>query len=340
MEKQLQLLYYKPEHLLQGVLALYHACRERSLNYSMPKITNWLRKQRTYQLHFQPPRVRVFHPITSKFQNEFWQADLVDISKLRHANSGFNFLLTVIDVRSKNLFVQPLKKKAGAQVAAAFQQVFKDAGAVPKRIQTDNGLEFLNADVLHLFKTNKIKYNTCAPGDHRAMGVIERVNRTLMTKVSKYLTANKTKRFIDVLPKIVASINDSVHRTTGQKPNAYKKTKQAAPTDPEKSLSGWFALPINVGDKVRVLLERPIFAKGYKQYWSNEVYTVKNIGKTYKVKDIGPTFKRYELLLIEDVQDNPFIQTKTYKRTEHKPKRKWTREGLDKSNIIEGKRRR
>ena len=39
-----------------------------------------------------------------------WQADLVDMQKFQRYNSGFGYLLCVIDVLSKYAFVVPIKK--------------------------------------------------------------------------------------------------------------------------------------------------------------------------------------------------------------------------------------
>ena len=43
--------------------------------------------------------------------------------------------------------------------------------------------------------------------------IVERLIRTLKTKMWQYLTAKKTMRYIDMLPDLVNSYNHSVHRS-------------------------------------------------------------------------------------------------------------------------------
>lgn len=49
--------------------------------------------------------------------------------------------------------------------------------------------------------------------------IIERVNRTLKTRIARYLTENNTTRWIDALPGITAAYNKSYHRSIKMTPN-------------------------------------------------------------------------------------------------------------------------
>jgi len=338
MEELFKRLYYKPEHSCQGVLALWRTAKAQIPTVSIEKCTKWLRKQRTYQLHFPRARVKEFHEIASRGINEFWQADLVDVSRYKHANSHFTFLLTIIDVESKFMQCMPLKNKSATEVCEAFKFALRKYQ--PKRLQTDNGSEFLNTNFLAILEKHNIHHTTCVPGDHRAMGVIERANRTIMTKVSAHLTAFKTNRYLDVLPKILQSINNTQSRTTGQIPSQYitrKKEPRKKPT-----LRGWFNVPLSIGDTVRLQLEHRLFEKGYTQNFSKELYKI--ITKTpggFKVADEKRTYKRYELLKIEAVQDNPFADpdTRVWNQAEKRQPRRRKPE-LDASAIVSTKRKR
>src|SRR5436190_20047320 len=72
--------------------------------------------------------------------NELWQADLNDMRGISKHNKGVNYLLTVIDVFSKMLWVKPLKTKSGTEVAKAFKQILKNGANVRRCLQTDKGL--------------------------------------------------------------------------------------------------------------------------------------------------------------------------------------------------------
>ena len=61
-----------------------------------------------------------------------WQADLVDMSHLVEENDGYRYLLTVIDVFSKQAWVKKLKKKDGKSVTDAFDEISKTRRAFDK----------------------------------------------------------------------------------------------------------------------------------------------------------------------------------------------------------------
>ena len=54
------------------------------------------------------------------------ECDLVDVHALSRHNDGVKYLLTVIDVLSKFLYMVPLKSKSGKDVSSAFRPVIED----------------------------------------------------------------------------------------------------------------------------------------------------------------------------------------------------------------------
>ena len=76
---------------------------------------------------------------------------------------------------------------------------------------TDQGTEFFNGHFQALMKEEDIElYNTY---NETKASIVERLIRTLKTKMWRYFTAKKTMRYIDVLPDLVYSYNHSVHRS-------------------------------------------------------------------------------------------------------------------------------
>ena len=53
----------------------------------------------------------------------------------------FRYVLVVLDVFSRFIFLRPLQSKSSTEVAAVVMQIFSDVGP-PKIIQTDQGTEF------------------------------------------------------------------------------------------------------------------------------------------------------------------------------------------------------
>ncbi|XP_054163275.1 uncharacterized protein LOC128961092 [Oppia nitens] len=75
---------------------------------------------------------------------------------------------------------------------------------------------------------------------------IERFNRTLKSRMFKYFTANGTRRYVDVLQKLVNAYNTSYHRS----------------------------IDVATGDLVRKVYEMSKFDKGYYPNWTDQVFTV------------------------------------------------------------------
>jgi len=97
---------------------------------------------------FKRARVEVGKPC------EQYDADLADMTSLSKQNAGIRFLLIVIDVFSRFLWVEPVKNKTGKYVLNAMKKIF-NRGKIPKKLRTDQGREFNN----RWLKTYCIEHN-------------------------------------------------------------------------------------------------------------------------------------------------------------------------------------
>ena len=126
--------YYDPKRVgsYGGVAALQRVVpAERN-------VERWLSTQDAYTLHKPVRRHFKRRCVVVGGPNQQWQADLVDMSRLKAANDGTTFLLTVIDVFSKRAWCVPLKSKSAASLVAAFRQLLDDNNR-PTTWQTDKG---------------------------------------------------------------------------------------------------------------------------------------------------------------------------------------------------------
>ena len=140
--------------------------------------------------------------------DELWQMDLADMQSHAKENDGYRYLLVCIDVFSKYVWVIPLKNKTGPALVTAFKKIL-ESGRKPQKIQTDEGTEFFNKHFKDLMKAEEIQlYNTY---NKTKASVVERVIRTLKTRMWRYFTAKRTRRYIDVLQDLVDSYNQSKH---------------------------------------------------------------------------------------------------------------------------------
>ena len=92
------------------------------------------------------PIIRNFKKGTvySEFKDNILGADLADLQLIKKLNKGFRFLLCVIDIFSKYVWVVPLKDKKGVSIVNAFQKILDKSGCKRNKKWVDKGSEFYN----------------------------------------------------------------------------------------------------------------------------------------------------------------------------------------------------
>ncbi|MGL5102237.1 MAG: integrase catalytic domain-containing protein, partial [Plesiomonas sp.] len=266
MSEIMKQVYYNPSNpgslggknrLKQGVFNDTGVC------LSDKQIDQWLSSEDAYTLHKTAPlnykRNRVIvYGIDMQFQ-----ADLVDMSAYSEENDGLKFLLTCIDIFSKYAWTRVLKNKTGLEVSKAFVSIL-DEGRTPLRLQTDLGREFFNKHFQHVTKKYNIHHFATA-SDLKA-SVVERFNRTLKSRMWRYLTAANTKRYVEVLQDLMLGYNTSNHRSIKMRPVDVNKINESVVF---QNLYGSKcegrvkpSFKYKVGDIVRISKVRGPFAKG------------------------------------------------------------------------------
>jgi hypothetical protein len=302
--------YYDPSNpgSFGGVAKLHRAAG----NVPKKTVKKWLMSQPTYTLH--KPVVRNFgrNKVIAYDKDEVWNADLVFMTAYASENDGYKYILTVIDVLSKYAWAFPLKDKRPENVMKAFENIFK-SGRKCKRLHTDKGGEFWGSVTQNFFKTHGIIHYSTENEDLKAM-IVERFNRTLKNLMFRYFTYKGTRRYIDVLPKLMESYNNSKHRSIKMRPaevvtrdhvtKAYKNLYPDAPPTPKAPTN------LKVGDLVRMVYQPTIYQRGYFPQWTEEIFTIKEIKKRdpydvyivqdYKNENIKGTFYAPELQKVEN----------------------------------------
>ena len=263
-----------------SIKSLYENAKKENPNVSLEEVKQWLSEQLTYTLH--RPVVRKFktRPVVVYNMDEQWQADLVDLSKLSRYNKGYKYLLVVIDVLSKFLWVEPLHDKSGKELKRAFHAIFERGGRTPKKLQTDKGTEFLNSIVQNFLREKNIIFFTT--NSERKSSIVERVNRTLKDLMFKYFEKHNTRVYHDVLQQLVSRYNNAYHRSIKMKPNEVTKeneprvwiTLYEGKLLPKKQPAKENAF--KKGDTVRISIERGPFRKGYLERWSEEIFIIQS----------------------------------------------------------------
>ena len=200
---------------------------------SVDQARKYLEDVNSYTLHGRVVKgaANLTERVVSSGPYDLWEADLATPPRTHDGNTSE--LLVVIDAFTKYLMVRHLPNKTGKVVGDALRDLVREY--VPDHVKlnalrTDQGKEFLNA--------------YCKKNVYKALGInhyfaqkepgaciVERVIRTLMTVMQKYVTENPGISHADLmtaLPDFVSAYNGSVHTTNRQKPqdmqdHAYKR---------------------------------------------------------------------------------------------------------------------
>lgn len=266
--------YYNPKYV-----GSYAGLNSFSLpNVSKNKIKHYLSTQDTYTLH--KPAIRRFKRRKVICIGKFvtLEADLVDIKKLSRHNGGVKYLLTAICCFSKFGFARPLKNKRTSTTIEALRDILRHTKNT-KFVCTDNGGEFYSKKMKEFLDTKNITLYSSFNKEIKS-SIVERWNRTIQSRLYKYMYANKTKKYTHILQDIVDSYNSTVHSAIGLAPryvnnkNSERIWHKLYPYEERKRPKFY------IGDLVRVQKKRAIFSKGYTPNWTEDVYTVSGIENT------------------------------------------------------------
>ena len=216
--------------------------------------------------------------VISRFPFDLFMADLIEYPQLRFQNSNYRFILVVIDCFTRKIWAVPMKFKTAQWTADAFESIFKTFDKFPVHIVTDRGLEFYNSQVQKVFLNYGINHYSISTKSKWKASMVERVIRTLKTRLQRYFTKNKTKKWKDVLEQFVSNYNATPHSAHGLPPQDVSHENQK---DVYKRLYPNLTVRtdcrLKIGDKVRKIIDKDLFEKGYTANWSDEIYKIKEI---------------------------------------------------------------
>jgi len=244
-------------------------------------IENELAGIRTYTRHKEAKKIKKFNPFFVYFPHDMWQIDFMYLPDLAKYNEGYKYLLCLLEVFSRKLYIKILKDKSSQTVTEAFDELQKKINIFPKKIVCDMGAEFKCRQFIHYCENNKIKL-IFVTNDTKAANV-ERAQRTFQGILYRILEEKQSKKYIDYLQDTLHIYNRRKNRITGFAPNDAIKNENVESV--QLNLNKYYGKKISEkktpkykkGDSVRILEKRGKFARGYQPYFSEEVFKITNI---------------------------------------------------------------
>ena len=250
-------------------------------NINLKNVKEFLSDHEAYSLHkpvkyrFRRLKVRVYS------RDEMFDVDLADVSRYTKWNDGIRYLLVVIDILSRYAWAVTLINKKPETVLEGFKSILQE-GRVPKKVRVDGGSEFKSVFKNYIENQN-IKL-IVTHNENIKSNYVERFNRTLKSLLTRFMTHNNTKRYIDNLQDLIYNYNHTQHSSLGKwapadvnRDNEVKVWKHLyvkPMMDRVKAKKPLQKFLFNVSDLVRMSYLRKPFSKELDLRWTEELFKV------------------------------------------------------------------
>ena len=293
------------------------------------KINDFLRQNPVHNVHKRIVKKKFpRRKIIARFPFDIWMGDLIEYPQYKFNNRQHVYILILIDCFTRKVFCAPMRDKSMQSSAKAFDSIFIKMDEFPTHLVTDGGLgkssnqikshiylEFFNSDVRKLFINYGINHYKIPTKTNWKASMVERVNRTLKSRIQKYFYKNKTKNWIDIIHQVVNNYNNTPHSAIGVAPNQVSESNRK---EIYKRLYPDFGLrtvcKLKEGDRVRKIINKDIHEKGYTRNWSEEIYIIGKVKQSngvcyYYLKDLANSilpgiFYYYQLNLVSRYADS------------------------------------
>jgi hypothetical protein len=203
------------------------------------------------------------------------ETDLIETGRVEAFNDGVRYLLIAIECTSRKIFVVKMKDKTGESSTAAFRHLLDaEFDEVPHTVRTDRGSEFKDWKFQKLLKDRGIRH--LYANNLEKVSMCERSIQTLQRRVHRYLTHKNTLRFVPMLKKIVKSINDTPHSSTGVAPNRFRQADVYPSWERYylKHVQGPRPFKYSPGDTVRASRVSSGLDKAFRGTFTSQVFTI------------------------------------------------------------------
>lgn len=335
---ELEQLYKKFNY--PGQDKLYQLAKKEGLRVTIKQIKEFLNKQQVAQVYKKESPKKGF--IVSFNPDEKVQMDLIDMSNFVKRNKGYSWIFVIIDIFTRKIIAYPIKKKDVENIEDVLMKYFDDHH--PQAIISDNESGWKSKIIQKLLTENEVTHDMVEPGDHKALGVIDRAVQTIKNAIYKYMKDENTSSYIDKLPSIIESYNNTPHSgildITPNEATKKKNVERLQALNHQKNLiniknRGSF----KVGDVVRIRTKRTTFKRSYDENFSDETYRIEDIDGTYAVLDDGQRVNLRRLVKSSEMKNKPEKDELKEARKEAKIEKAIKKVGIDTSNIVESKRK-
>lgn len=217
-QKKLEELYNNDNNILgKGAYNLFKYIQSKYIGITRNDVQQFIELQSNYQM-IQPANHRVNKPIVSKFPNQLWAIDLIDLQPYMSSNYKARYIMTVVDIFSRKIWLGKLKKKEAVEARNAFEEICNRATVKPNYLISDNGNEWLG-EFREFCQDEDIQQRFTRSYSPQANGIVERANREVRKILKAFVMKNNNFKWYNLLTAIEDNKNNSYHSSIKGIPN-------------------------------------------------------------------------------------------------------------------------
>lgn len=146
-----------------------------------------------------------------------YQWDTANMAYNKKDNDGYAFFVLAIYILSKYVWTVPLRTTTGHEMTEALKQIFA-TGRKPSHRRSDRGTEFVNQKVKALLQNENVIF--FVTDNVVKASFAERAIETIKSRLMRFMTHRQTRRWVDVLPKVTESYNQTYNRSIRETPKS------------------------------------------------------------------------------------------------------------------------
>ena len=207
------------------------------LGISREAVTNFLKQIYLVKKVITTPYKPIIQSFRPTFPFEYWQMDLINLSKITKSNKGYSWILVIVDIFSKFIYLFPLQDNSSISIRNVLQRLFL-SGDIPSKLGSDNELAFRSTDVKKLLDHFGVIRILGKPHSPQTQGFVENKNKQIKKSISVYLSKYKTNVYYDMLDSIAFAINNLKHSVTNLSPMEVHRGRHIG-------VNGFFNIEVN-----------------------------------------------------------------------------------------------
>ncbi len=202
----------------KGIYAMFKYIQSKYIGITREDVQQFMQFTSNYQLTQPLEAHRTNKPVISKFPNQLWAIDLIDLQPYMSNNYDNRYIMNVVDIFSRKIWLAKLKNKSAEDTRQQFEEICDRAGITPYYLLSDNGTEW-KAEFQTFCQDNQIIQRFTRSYSPQANGVVERANKEIRKIVKAIMLDSNRFIWYNKLETIENNRNDAYHSSIKDVPN-------------------------------------------------------------------------------------------------------------------------